>query len=394
LKRTICVVTGSRAEYGLLRGVMEGIQRHERLRLQIVATGMHLCPEFGLTYREIEADGLRIDRKMEILLGSDTAAAVTKSMGLAMIGFADALQELKPDVLLLLGDRFETLAAASAALVARIPIAHVHGGERTEGAFDDAIRHAVTKMSHLHFVAAEEYRLRVLQLGEDPDHVFHVGGLGVDRIKRLELLDRRDLEESIGFRFGARNLLVTFHPSTLDEAPASEQMAALLQALAGVPAGTGLIFTLPNADPQGRELSRMVEEFVARTPTARAYPSLGQQRYLSCVREVDGVVGNSSSGLLEVPSLGKGTVNIGSRQNGRLRAASVIDCEPTAAAIAAALERLYSREFQLSLANVENPYGDGGAGDKIVACLAEVRLDGIMRKTFHDRFPGSAGRDA
>lgn len=362
---------------------MQGIQDSTLLQLQVVATGMHLSPEFGLTYREIEADGFAIDRKVEMLTSSDTPVGIAKSMGLGLIGFADALDQLRPDVVLILGDRFEILAAASAAMAARIPIAHLHGGERTEGAMDDAIRHAITKMSHLHFVAAQEYRQRVIQLGEHPDRVHLVGGLGVDAIRRVTLLDRDALERSLDFKLGPRSLLVTFHPLTLEEAGSQGQMAALLQALDTL-ADTSLVFTLPNADAGGRGLIRMVESFVASHPNARAYTSLGQQRYLSCVAQVDGVVGNSSSGLLEVPSFKKGTVNIGDRQQGRLMASSVIDCEPDCESIRQAIATLYSDAFKPVLANTENPYGSGRASDQVVQCLEQADLSGLLKKRFYD----------
>lgn len=383
MSRKICVITGTRAEYGLLHWVMQGIKDDPTLTLQVIATGMHLSPEFGLTWREIERDGFAIDHKVEMLTSSDTSIGIAKSMGLGMIGFADALQALKPDLLLVLGDRFEIFAAVSAALVARIPVAHLHGGEATEGMIDEAIRHSITKMSHLHFVATEEYRRRVIQLGEQPRKVYLVGGLGIDNIKRLSLLPRDELEASLDFALGAKSLLVTFHPVTLETATAGEQMDELLAALAELK-DTQLIFTLPNADTDGRALIAMVQQFVATHANARAYTSLGQLRYLSTVAQVDGVVGNSSSGLAEVPSFRKGTVNIGDRQRGRLMADSVINCDPERASIGAALHTLYSKQFQASLAAVCNPYGDGGASDKIVALIKAAELDGILKKRFFD----------
>jgi len=348
-----------------------------------VATGMHLSPEFGLTYRDIEKDGFRIDRKVEMLLSSDTPAGITKSMGLGLIGFADALAGLQPAMMLVLGDRFETFSAAAAALVARVPVAHLHGGEATEGAIDEALRHAITKMSHLHFVAAEEYRHRVIQLGEDPGRVFLVGGLGVDAITKLTLLDRGALEADLGFRLGPRNLLVTFHPVTLESATSHQQMAELLAALESL-RDTHLIFTMPNADTDGRGLRGTIDAFVASHTNARAYTALGQLRYLSCLRQVDAVVGNSSSGLTEAPSFQKGTINIGDRQRGRLKGDSVIDCDPDRRSIAAALQRLYSPDFQAALKRARNPYGDGGASEKIVRVLKEYPLAGILKKSFHD----------
>jgi len=383
MSRKICVVTGSRAEYGLLRWVMEEIRGARGLELQVVATGMHLSPEFGLTFREIERDGFPIDCKVEMLLSSDTPSGLAKSMGLGLIGFGDALRQLRPDVMLVLGDRFEVFAAAAAAMVARIPIAHVHGGEATEGLIDESIRHSITKLSHLHFVATEEYRRRVIQLGEHPDRVWMVGGLGVDSIKRLTLFDRPALEASLGFELGAKNLLVTFHPVTLEKATSADQMAELLAALKELK-DTHVIFTMPNADTEGRVLFEMVEKFVGNRPNVRAYPSLGQLCYLSCVQHVDAVLGNSSSGLTEVPSFGKATINIGDRQRGRLKAESVIDCPPERAAITEAIVRLYSPEFRVKLEAVRNPYGDGGASNLVVQELVRVPLKGILKKSFFD----------
>lgn len=383
MKRKICVVTGTRAEYGLLRWVMQGIKDEPDLALQVIATGMHLSPEFGLTYREIEKNGFRIDRKIEMLLSSDTPVGISKSMGLGMIGFADALSELAPDMLLLLGDRYEILAAATTAMAARIPIAHLHGGEATEGLIDEAIRHAVTKMSHYHFVATDDYRKRVIQLGEDPARVFTVGGLGLDSLRNISLMGREALEADLGFKFQPRNLLVTFHPVTLEKNTAAAEFNELLAALERLE-DTGLIFTLPNADTDGRELIRMTEAFADRHPHAKAYPSLGQLRYLSCMNEVDGVVGNSSSGLIEAPSLRKGTINIGLRQAGRIRASSVIDCQPERQDITRAVERLYSPAFGDLLRTVRNPYGEPGASDKIVAMLGKLNLD-VLKKRFYDQ---------
>lgn len=386
MKRKVCVVTGTRAEFGLLRWLMEEIKNTDGLELQIIATGMHLSPEFGLTYREIEEAGFHINFKVEMLLSADTSTAVTKSMGLGLIGFADAYQQLSPDIIVLLGDRFEIFAAAAAALIAKVPIAHLHGGETTEGAFDEAIRHSITKMSHLHFVAAEEYKRRVIQLGEATERVFNVGGLGIDAIKRIKLMDRQTLEESIGFQFRERNLLITFHPVTLDEQNSTQQMEALLEALNDLH-DTGLIFTMANADTGGRELASMVNAFVTTHPNARAYNSLGQLRYLSCMQIVDGVVGNSSSGLAEAPSMGIGTIDIGDRQRGRLRASSVIHCESTRDQITGALTTLYTPAFKASLKQVINPYGTGGASQKIVEVLARQPIDQLLKKKFHDLQP-------
>jgi len=384
MTRKVFVVTGTRAEFGLLRWLMKEIQNHSQLELQVAATGMHLSPEFGSTYQEIEADGFIIDAKVEMLLSADTNTAVTKSMGLGVMGFADVYERLMPDIVVVLGDRFEIFAATSAALIAGIPVAHLHGGETTEGAFDEAIRHSITKMSHLHFVAAEDYRNRVVQLGEYPDRVFNVGGMGIDAIKRIQLLSRGELEKSIDFRLGEKNLLITFHPVTLEGgASSSAQMAELLAALDELQ-DTQLIFTMPNADTGGRELSAMVKEFVAKKPNACVFTSLGQLRYFSCLAQIDGVVGNSSSGLAEAPSFAIGTVNIGDRQKGRLKAESVIDCQPTKSSIVDALERLYSPAFKSMLPSVSNPYGDGGASIAIVQILAEHPLENLLKKSFYN----------
>ncbi len=381
--KKICVVTGSRAEYGLMRWLIEGINQSSVLDLQLVVTGMHLSPEFGSTVNLIEEDGFSIDRKVEMLLSSDTSIGITKSMGLAVIGFADVFAELKPNLLLILGDRYEIYSAAISAMIARIPIAHLHGGETTEGSFDEMMRHSITKMSHLHFVASEEYKKRVIQLGEQVDKVFNVGGLGIDNILRLKLLEKEELERTLGYKFQKRNLLVTFHPVTLDNNSSILQMRELLSALEKVE-DTGIIFTFPNSDTEGRALIREIEIFCLKNTNAKAFKSLGQQLYLSCIKHVDGVVGNSSSGLIEVASMKKGTINIGDRQRGRLRAASVIDCEPNIIDIQLAIQRLFSFEFQQSLNTIINPYGSGGASEKILRILESVTFDGLIKKSFYD----------
>ena len=382
--RKVCVVTGTRAEYGLLSRLMKAIEESDGLELQIVATGMHLSSEFGLTYRQIEQDGFQIDKKVEMLLSSDSEVGVGKSMGVGMIGFVDALNDLQPDLMVLLGDRFEAFTAASAAMVMRIPIAHLHGGETTEGAIDESIRHAISKMSHLHFTAAEAYRERVIQLGEHPERVFNVGAVGIDNIKSMELLSREVLEEAIGFRLGERNLLVTYHPVTLEEGTARKQFDNLLQALDRLER-THIIFTKSNADAGGRAVNRMIDEDVASRPdTTVAYNSLGQLRYFSVLQYMDGVVGNSSSGLIEVPVFGIGTVNIGDRQKGRLKAESVIDCEPETETIGNAIDRLYSDDFAEVVRSAKNPYGDGEAVTRIREIIEEFDLSDLLKKKFHD----------
>lgn len=384
MSRKICVVTGTRAEFGLLRWLMGEIQSSLEVELQVVATGMHLSPEFGFTYREIEEAGFTISAKVEMLLSADTAISVTKSMGLGLIGYADAYARLAPDLIVVLGDRFEIFAATAAALIAGIPVAHLHGGETTEGAIDEALRHSITKMSHLHFVAADDYRRRVIQLGEQPERVFLVGGLGVDAIRKLRLLNRNELEKSLGFTFGERNLLVTFHPVTLDSKTTSEeQLRNLLEALKEL-TNTKIIFTMPNADTGGRNLSEMISNFVNNSQNCCAFASLGQLRYLSCMRFVDGVVGNSSSGLLEAPSMKVGSVNIGDRQKGRLCADSVINCSTDKISIRNALHTLFEPNFKKKVSSSLSPYGDGGASSKIFHIIKSFSLDGLTRKSFKD----------
>ncbi len=382
-KRKVCIVTGTRADYGLLKWVIEGVNNSTQLELQLIATGMHLSGEYGLTYKEIEADGFNIVRKINMLVSSDTAASISKSIALGMIGFSDALEQLKPDLVILLGDRFEILAAATTAMISAIPIAHIHGGEKTEGAFDEAIRHSITKMSQIHFVATEEYSKRVIQLGEDPQNVFNFGGLGVDCINNLKLLELDKLEESLSIRFKSKNLLITFHPVSLEEGSSKRYIEELLSALDELEE-TNLIFTMPNSDIENKVISQEINAFCKRKKDAYSFVSLGQKRYLSCVKYVDGVIGNSSSGILEVPTFKKGTINIGDRQLGRIRCASIIDCKNDRASILKAIKELYSDDFQSQLPNVKNPYGEGGASRKIVKTIEKLSLDSIIRKRFHD----------
>lgn len=379
----VCIVTGTRAEYGLLYWLMKEVKADPELELQLVVTGMHLSPEFGLTYQEIEKD-FAISKKIEMLLSSDTPVGISKSMGLAQISFSEAYYELKPDLVILLGDRYEIFAAASAAMIARIPIAHLHGGETTEGAFDEAMRHSITKMSHLHFTATEEYRNRVIQLGEAPERVLNVGGMGIENIKRLKLLNKEELEESINFKLAKKNLLVTFHPVTLEKATAQQQFSELLAALSKLE-NTHIIFTKANSDTDGRIINQMIDNYVSfNSNKAVAFTSLGQLRYLSALQYMDAMVGNSSSGLTEAPSFKIGTINIGDRQKGRIKALSVIDCEASQSAIDQAFVKLYSNEFQESLVMVQNPYGDDCPSQKIIEKIKQTRLQTIVKKKFFD----------
>jgi UDP-hydrolysing UDP-N-acetyl-D-glucosamine 2-epimerase len=377
----ICVVTGTRADYGLLYWLMKEVQADFDLQLQLIATGMHLSPEFGLTYKVIEEDGFHIDAKVEILLSSDTPVGIAKSIGLGVIGFAEALDRLKPDIMVVLGDRYEILAAAQAAMVATIPIAHIAGGDTTEGAIDEAIRHSITKMSHLHFVTNKHSAKRVRQLGENPQNVFCVGSPGIDYIKRIKLLTSEELAQSLDFNFRVNNLLITFHPATLEEKTSQQQFSELLKALDSLGDGIGLIFTKPNSDADGRIIIKLIDEFVASRPNAKAYTSLGQLRYLSTIAQVDAVVGNSSSGLYEVPSFNKPTVNIGDRQKGRLQAESVIQCGNNAEEIQSAIQQA----LKFKLINVQNPYGDGSSSKRIVDRLKSCSdYKSLLKKHFYE----------
>lgn len=379
--RKIAVVTGTRAEYGLLYWLLKEIQQVPEFELQIIVTGMHLAPEFGLTYQTIENDGFKIDYKVEMLLASDTAVGVSKSIGLAVIGFAEALDRLQPDLLVLFGDRYEMLAAAQAALIAKLPIAHIAGGDTTEGAFDEAIRHSITKMSHLHFVTNEISARRVAQLGEDPQNIFNVGHLGLDQIRQLKLLNREELQKALDFRFLEKNLLVTFHPVTLDEQPAPIQFQELLAGLDLLKPPVGVIFTKPNSDPGGRELIRIIDEYVAARPWTKAFTSLGQLKYLSLMAQVDAVVGNSSSGIYEAPTFQKPVVNIGDRQKGRLQADSIINCPPEIGAIKQAIWEAFRKDCR----NVKNPYGDGKAASQIIEILRrETDFKSLLKKHFFE----------
>lgn len=379
----ICVITGTRAEYGLLYWLIKGLKEDPKVELQLIATGMHLSPEFGLTYKEIEKDGFIITKKIEILLSSDSTIGINKSMALAQIGFAEAYEELKPDLILVLGDRFEIFSAVSAAMISRIPVAHCHGGEASEGSIDEAIRHSITKMSHLHFTATEEYRKRVIQLGEIPERVFNVGGLGIENINRLELLNKNDFEKSIGFKLGEKNILVTFHPVTLENKSAEFQFKELLKAMDDI--DFKMIFTKPNADTDGRIISKLIDDYVKANPDkACSFISLGQLRYLSALKYIDVVIGNSSSGLAEAPSFKIATINVGDRQKGRLKAESVIDCEPEHKSITRAIKKAFSAEFREKLKSIKNPYGEGNPSSEIIKIIKQYNYKDILKKSFYN----------
>ena len=380
--RKICIVTGTRAEYGQLYWLLKDIKSDPVLDLQIIVTGTHLSPEFDLTFTEIESDGFQIDKKIEMLLSADTAAAISKSTALGLIGFADALDSLSPDLIVLLGDRYEMLAAAISSFFANIPIVHLCGGETTTGAADESIRHAITKFSWYHLTSAEEYSKRVLQLGEHPNYDFTVGSLGVDSIRRTSFLDKKELCRQTGIKFGLKNLLITYHSVTLEKKSSEKSFEILLSALNNLN-DTQLIFTAPNADKDGRIIIKMIEDFVSdRQGQAFFIPSLGRIKYLSTLQYIDGVVGNSSSGLTEVPSFKIGTVNIGDRQMGRLRSESVIDCKIDTKSILDSIAQLYSATFKEVIKNAHNPYGDGYTSGRILNILKTQPLPTNLKKEF------------
>jgi GDP/UDP-N,N'-diacetylbacillosamine 2-epimerase (hydrolysing) len=380
----ICVITGTRAEYGLLFWTIREISQNANAQLSLLVTGMHLSTEFGNTFKLIESDGFKIDGKVEMLLSSDTSVGISKSLGLGVIGFSELFDQIKPDWILVLGDRFEILAAVISAMIARIPIAHCHGGESTEGLIDEAIRHSITKMSHLHFTSTNEFRNRVIQLGEQPDKVFNVGALGIENINRLNLLDKNNLESVLDFKLGKVNFLVTFHPVTLEIQSAEEQFSELLLALSSFKEAK-VIFTRPNADHNGRVINRLIDEFIEENKErAKAFISLGQLNYLSAMKHCQIVLGNSSSGLIEAPSFKMPTVNIGDRQKGRLLADSVISCDANSESIIKAIELGLSNEFQVKLESTINPYGEGNPSQQIVSTILKTSTRGILKKTFNN----------
>ena len=383
--RKICFFTGTRAEYGIMSRLFKQVKDDKDLQLQIIATNMHLSPEFGLTYKEIEADGFHIDKKVEMLLSSDTANGTVKSMGLACIGFADALEELRPDLAVILGDRYEMLSAAESCLIYNIPIAHLHGGELTEGAYDDAIRHCITKLSHLHFTSTEEYRQRVIQLGEQPERVFWVGSLGVDNILHEPLMPLEDLERDLSFKLGTKYLLITFHPVTMEGASAIVQCRNLLDALEKVKEEYQLLFTMPNSDTDGRTIAAEIKNFVGNNPErAISVQSLGKRRYYSAMSHASAVIGNSSSGLIEAPSFHVPTLNIGKRQDGRCRGESVLDVDCTPEAIENGLYTVLSDDFIQKARTAANPYERKDTLAHIFNIIKTYPLDGLVKKSFYD----------
>lgn len=383
--RKICFFTGTRAEFGIMSGLMHAVKEREDCQLQIVATNMHLSPEFGLTYREIEASGLKIDKKVEMLLSSETANGIVKSIGLATIGFADALEDLKPDLCVILGDRYEMMAAAQAALIYKIPIAHIGGGDITEGAYDDAIRHCITKMSHLHFTSTEESRNRIIQMGEQPNNVFWVGAPGLEDVVNTPIMSEKELEESLDFDLGDKFLLITFHPTTMENYTAETQCRDLLKALEEINEEYKLLFTLPNSDTDGRIIISQIKQFVDKDRKRRfAITSLGKKRYFAALKYTSAVVGNSSSGLVEAPSFHIPTLNIGDRQRGRVRGESVYDVPANYVGIKQGLVKILSSEFISISQASNNPYVKDGTMDAIYNIISSRPLDDLIPKKFYN----------
>lgn len=383
--KRIAVLTATRAEYGLLKKIIEKLRLCDEFETDVLVTGMHLSPEFGMTYKEIEKDGIPIAKKIDILLSGDSPVCISKSMGLATMGFAQHFSECKYDLLVVLGDRFETLAVCIAAMNQRIPIAHLYGGETTEGAVDECIRHSITKMSYLHFTSTEEYRKRVIQLGEHPSRVHTVGSMGIENIVNEKLLTKEQLEYSLEFSLKNPFVVVTFHSTTLEKETSSEQCKNLLNAIEKFPT-IQFIFTKANADADGRVINKMLEEFVLEHENCMIISSLGMKRYLSALKYCAFVMGNSSSGLIEAPSFGIPTINIGERQKGRLRAASVLDCPAEEGKIVEKMIEALEASRNHKYSNVENPYGDGNTSDRIVneiikACSQE---EISLKKKFYD----------
>jgi GDP/UDP-N,N'-diacetylbacillosamine 2-epimerase (hydrolysing) len=385
MKKKISILTATRAEYGLLKPIIDKLSGVSEFDVRVVVTGAHLSPEFGLTYKEIEQDGIVIDEKIVMLLSADSPSAISKSMGLALISFADYFERLQPDLLIVLGDRYETLAVCMAAMNQRIPIAHLYGGEITEGAIDESIRHAITKLSYLHFTSTEKYRKRVIQLGEQPDRVFCVGAIGIENILKQNLMGKSELELSIDFKLDKPYAMVTFHPVTLEADHSAEQFQMLLDVCKRYQ-DMNFIFTKANADANGRIINQMIDSYIKENKHAIAFTSLGMTRYLSALNYCNFVIGNSSSGLLEAPSFGIPTINIGDRQKGRLQADSVINCEPILEDIGRAIELALSDDYKSKAKNIINPYGDGNTSEKVVAAVKDYLLkDKIeLKKKFYD----------
>ena len=383
MKRKICVVSTSRADYGLLFWLLKEIEKSRFLELSLVLSGAHLEERFGLTYKEIERD-FKHFYKVPLGLENDDETALCLAFSAGVAGFSKVLEQIKPDIMVLLGDRYEMLSAGIAGMLRAVPLAHIHGGESTQGAIDEGIRHALTKMSHIHFCATSLYKRRIIQLGENPARVYNVGGLGVENIKRLELLSKKDFENSLGFKLGKKNILVTFHPQTIEKKSASKEFSQILNALDSLK-DTHFIFTGANADNGGKIINEMAQSYCLKNQEKAIFVmSLGQLRYLSAIKHADIVLGNSSSGISEAPSLKKATINIGNRQKGRIKAPSIIDVKCDKSKILKAIKKAYSKDFQAKLKSVKNPYGSGFASKKIIKVLENIKLNGILQKKFYD----------
>lgn len=384
MKRKVCIATGTRADWGLLSNIAKALNSRQDVDLQIIATNTHLSPKFGNTYKEIEADGLKISFKVPVETDDDTAYDTVKSMGRIMTGFAEAFDTLKPDILVILGDRYEMLAVASTATIYRIPIAHIAGGTISEGAYDENIRHSITKMSHIHLTETEEYRKRVIQLGENPEHVINTGAIGVYNIKNIPLLPKEEVEQYIGIKINENTVQVTFHPATLDSISTETQCMNLLAALDRHPE-CNIIFTYPNNDTDSKVIIELLENFVSKNrQRAVIFPSLGMKRFLSLLKYISGVIGNSSSGIVEVPSMGIPTLDIGIRQKGRIAADSVIHCGTSIDEIDKGIKTILSPEFKVKACTTSNPYEQKDTLDKIVKAICETPLENIIRKPFYD----------
>ena len=383
--KKVCVITGTRAEYGLLKPLLCNFQSDNDIILQLLVTGTHLSSEFGYTYKEILEDGFEISEQIEIVMSSDTEVGTSKAMGLGLISFSEAFHRLKPDLVIVLGDRYETLSASIAALNTHITIAHIHGGEITEGAIDDVYRHAITKMSYLHFTSTEEYRKRVIQLGENPDRVYNVGAIAADIIKHMEYLSKEEMEKVLGLDLSRKTALFTYHPETINQVDAERQVSNILRGLDELK-DLQIVFTMANSDMYGRSINLLVEQYVkSNSSKSVLFHSLGQHRYLSCMKYCACVIGNSSSGIIEAPSLHVPTVNIGERQRGRIQAASVINCLTESNDVSAAIRKALSDEFQIKAKNAVNPYGNGDTAEKIYSLIKEhLATVTAKRKKFYD----------
>ena len=386
IKKKICVVTGTRAEYGLLRPLIKKIDKNPNFKLQLIATGMHLSLEFGLTYKNIESDGFKIDEKVEVLLSSDTSVGISKSMGLALISFSESYQRLNPDLIIILGDRYETFSATAAASVANIPVAHLHGGELTEGAFDDSFRHSMTKMSYLHFTSTEEYRERVIQLGEDPERVFNVGALGVENILNLDLLSQDELEKELNISLSKKYLLIVFHAVTLENKTAKNNFKELLEAIDKYDEDISKVFIKGNSDTEGRIINQMIDNYVNAKDNSYSFTSLSIENYLSLLKNCFAMLGNSSSGVLEAPSLNTPSINIGDRQKGRIKADSVFNCENNESDILSTLKEVDDFYLNDKFKNLNNPYEKENTSGEIIKVIEDYLLSNKidLKKSFYD----------